>query len=324
MALKRMNARPLVVVSLILLSSFSLAFAQEYPTRSITVIVNAAPGGPSDIIARGLAEHASKALGQPVVAVNRSGGGGTVGVNEMVRAKPDGYTIGTINMPALAVMPHMQRVPYDPLKDVAHICVLQPYEYGIYSKADAPWNSLKELVEYAAKNPGKVFYGSGGVGSTNHLIMVRLGLEHNLNWKHVTYGGDAEVLTAMLGGHVQAASGTSPTTLPHLRGGKVKLLVVTNKDRWPYVPEVPTLLELGYKFYQSSFLSLGAPAGIPEPVRAKLEDTFRKILQDPAVKEQFQTKLYARLNYMSGADYGKYIREEFAFYKDFLKQQGIQ
>lgn len=314
----------MVAVLLGLIFSFSCALAQDYPTRPITLIVQFSAGTTTDIIARRLAEDVSKILGQPVVCTNKTGGGGSVGVAEVLRSKPDGYTIGCVNMPALAIIPHMQNLPYDPLKDIAHICVIQPYEYGIYVKGDAPWNSLKDMVDYARNNPGKVIYGSPGSGTTNHIIMVRIGQEHNLNWKHVPYRGDGEIIPAMLGGHVHVASGSPVAVVPQVKGGKLKLLMVTSKDRWAYLPEVPTLLESGYKFYQSSYLSLGAPAGIPEAIRKKLEDTFRKVIQDPVIDEEFQKKLFAKLGYMSGAEYAKYIKEEFAYYQDFLKQHGIK
>jgi tripartite-type tricarboxylate transporter receptor subunit TctC len=324
MARKGKSTKIILAAFLGLLLTFSSAIAQDYPTRPITLIVQFAAGTTTDIIARRLAEEVSKNLGQPVVCMNKTGGGGTVGVAEVVRSKPDGYIIGCMNMPALAIIPHMQNLPYDPLKDIAHICVIQPYEYGLYVKGDAPWNSLKDLVEFTRKNPGKVIYGSVGIGTTNHLIMVRIGQENNLNWKHVPYRGDSEIIPAMLGGHVHAAVGSPAALMPHVRAGKLKVLVVTNRDRWPYLPEVPTILESGYNFYQSSYLSLGAPAGIPEAVRKKLEDTFRKVIQDPAINDEFQNKLFAKLGYMSGAEYAKYIQQQLSFYKEFLIKHGIK
>ena len=311
-----------VLLGIVFLSS--PAAADEYPSRPITLIVQFSAGTTTDIIARRIGEEVGKSLGQPIVCVNKPGGGGTIGVAEMIRSKPDGYTIGCVNMPSLAIIPHMQPIPYDPLKDVSHICVVQPYEYALYVKADAPWNTLKEFVEYAQKNPGKVIYGSLGVGTTNHLILARLAQEHKLVMKHVPYKGDGEIIPAMLGGHVHVASGSPAAVVPQVKAGKMKLLVVTNKDRWSYLPEVPTLVENGYKFYQSSFFSLGAPAATPEPIRKKLEESFRKVLQDPAIGKEFQEKLFAKLGYQSGAEYAKFITEQHAFYKDFLKQQEIK
>jgi tripartite-type tricarboxylate transporter receptor subunit TctC len=314
------------ILGLVLVSVFccvSSAFSEEFPSRPITLIVQFAPGTSTDIVARKLAEEVSKTLGQPVVVVNKAGGAGTVGVAEMLRSQPDGYTIGCVNMPVLAIIPHMQEVPYDPLKDIAHIGVVQPYEYGLYVKGDAPWNNIKEFVDYVKTHPGEIIYGTPGVGTTNHLIMARIAKQENLKFKHVPYKGDGELIPAVLGGHVHAAVGSPSAVVPQVKAGTLKLLVVTSKDRWSYLPEVPTLLQSGYTFYQTSFLSIGAPAATPEPVRKKIEDAFRKALQDPAVKAEAEEKLYAKLNYSSGQEYAKYIKEQYDYYKTFLKEEGI-
>ena len=301
----------------------SSALSQEFPSRPITLVVQFAPGTSTDIVARKLAEEVSKTLGQPIVVVNKAGGGGTVGVAEMLRSQPDGYTIGCVNMPVLAIMPHMQEVPYDPLKDIAHLGVVQPYEYGLYVKGDAPWNTIKELVEYSKKHPGEIIYGTPGVGTTNHLIMARIARNENIKLKHVAYKGDGELIPAVLGGHVHAAVGSPSAVVPQVKAGTLKLLVVTSKDRWSYLPEVPTILQSGYNFYQTSYLSLGAPAATPEPVRIKIENAFRKALQDPKIIAEAEEKLFAKLNYMSGQEYAKYIEEQYAHYKTFLKEEGI-
>lgn len=314
----------------ILLTAFCSAFfwvpsalSQQFPTRPITLIVQFAPGTSTDIVARKLADEVSKTLGQPVVCVNKAGGGGTVGVAEMLRSQPDGYTIGCVNMPVLAIIPHMQEVPYDPLKDVAHICVVQPYEYGLYVKADAPWNNIKELVSHIKSHPGEFVFGSIGVGTTNHLIMAQIAKQENLKFKHVPYKGDGELIPAMIGGHVHAAVGSPSAVVPQVKAGNLKLLAVTSKDRWSYLPDVPTILESGYSFYQSSYFSLAAPANTPAPVRQKLEDAFRKALQDPAIVAEAESKLFAKLAYSSGQEYARYIKEQYDFYKVFLREEGL-
>jgi tripartite-type tricarboxylate transporter receptor subunit TctC len=311
------------VVCVTLLAILTPALAEEFPSRPITLIVQFSPGAQTDILARKLADEVSKSLGQPIVVVNKTGGGGTVGVAEMLRAKPDGYTIGCVNMPALAIIPQMQPVPYDPVKDISHICVVQPYEYGLYVKADAPWNSFKEFVDYAASNPGKVIYGSLGAGTTNHLIVAQIIKHHNLQMKHVPYKGDGELIPAMLGGHVHAAVGSPTAIVPQVKAGTLKVLVVTSKDRWSYLPEVPTLTDLGYPFYQSSYFSLGAPSGVPEPIRKKLEDGFAKALQDKGLKEEVEKNLYAKLQYQSGTWFADYINKQIDFYRGFLKSEGL-
>jgi len=306
-----------------LLMGASVINAIDYPTRPITLIVQFPAGGVTDIVVRRLAEEVSKQWGQPFVPINKPGGGGTIGVAEVARSKPDGYTIGSINMPTLSIIPHMQTLPYDPLKDISHICVISPYEYGLYVKGDAPWNSLEEFIDYARKNPGKVTYGSPGPGTTNHLIMERIAKDLNLDWRHVPYKGDPENIPAVLGGIIPCAVASPNTIMPHIRAGKLKLLVVTSKDRWAYFPGVPTLLEKGYKYFQASYLSLGAPAGTPEPIRLKLEDAFKKAVQDPTLRKDFQEKIFAKLEYIGGEEYKKFIAEQYVFYKDFLKTIGM-
>lgn len=310
-------------VCVMLFAFLTPVMAEEFPSSPITLIVQFSPGAQTDILARKLADEVSKTLGQPIVVINKTGGGGTVGVAEMLRAKPDGYTIGCVNMPSLAIIPQMQSVPYDPVKGISHICVVQPYEYGLYVKADAPWNSLKEFVDYAASNPGKVIYGSLGAGTTNHLIVAQIIKHHKLQMKHVPYKGDGELIPAMLGGHVHAAVGSPAAIVPQVKAGKLKVLVVTSKDRWSYLPEVPTLVDLGYPFYQSSYFSLGAPAGVPEPIRKKLEDAFAKTLQDKALKEEVEKNLFAKLQYQSGAWFADYINKQIEFYREFLKSEGL-
>ncbi len=312
-----------MILGFLLIAHVPPARAEEYPSRPISLIVQFTAGTSTDIIARKLSDEVSRKLGQPVVCVNKPGGGGTIGVAEVLRSKPDGYTIGCANMPALAIIPQMQPVSYDPLKDAAHICAIGPYEYAFYVKADSPWNSLKDFVEFAKAHPGEVIYGSLGAGSTNHLIFARLAQEHGLKMKHVVFKGDGELIPAVLGGHVAIVSGSPAAVVPQVKAGQLKLLAITNKDRWPYLPEVPTLLELGYSFYQSSYLSLVAPAGTPEPIMKKLEDAFRQVLENPDLKKEMEEKFFTTLGYQSGKDYGRYIEEQFAFYKDFLKQEGL-
>jgi len=306
-----------------LLLGTSLSMAADYPTKPIRLIIQFVPGTTTDIIARKLADVVAKDLGQPFIPENKPGGGGTLGVAEIVRSKADGYTVGCINMPTLTINPHMQTLPYDPFKDIAHICVISPYEYALYVKTDAPWKSFEDFVDYARKNPGKATYGTPGVGNTSHLLMISLGKKVNVDWRHVPYKGDGEIIPAILGGHLDAAVGSPAAVVPQVKGGTLRLLVVTSKNRWPYIPEVPTLLEKGYDLFQASFLSLGVRAGTPEPIRQKLEAAFKKAVQDPALNREFEEKIYAKLTYISGAEYGQFIKDQFFYYKDFLKTIGL-
>ena len=311
------------LVASLLLVSFSTVEAAEYPERPITMIIQFSAGSTTDILHRKLADEASKSLGQPIVCVNKAGGGGTIGIGETVRAKPDGYTIGVANLPALVIMPNMQAVPYDPLKDINHICATSPYEYGLYVKPDSPWNTFKEFIEYFKARPGELIYGSTGVGTSNHLIMVRIAKENGIKMKHVVFKGDSELVAAILGGHIHAAVSGPAHLVPQAKANQVRILIVTSKDRWPYMPELPTLMEAGYKFYQSSIMSLFVPPKTPEPIRAKLENVFRQVLERPEIKKELSEKYFLATEYVSGPDYGKIIQEQYDFFKVFLKEEGI-
>jgi tripartite-type tricarboxylate transporter receptor subunit TctC len=282
-----------------------------------------AAGGTSDLVARSLGERASRDLGQPILPVNKTGGGGTIGVNEMIRSKPDGYTIGCISLPTVAVIPHLQQLPYDPLKDISHICCFLPYDMGLVVRADSPWKSFEDLVEYSKKNPGKITYGTPGPGTINHLAVTLLAKNYNLDWKHVPFKGMAEGTTALLGGHISLEITPPGEVMQHIKTGKMRLLIVTTKYRWLEVPDVPTVLEKGQKTCLTSYLSLGAPVGTPEPIRQKLEEAFKKGLHDENLKMEFEKKLSTRLIYMSGEEYGKFVKEQFFFYKDLLQSLGM-
>jgi tripartite-type tricarboxylate transporter receptor subunit TctC len=294
------------------------AAAQDYPARPITLIVQFGPGSTTDIVARRLAELLAARLGQPMVAVNRAGGGGVIGIAEMARAVPDGYTIGLVNMPALTTIPHLQPVPYDPLSAFHHIGVIGPYEYGIYVAATAPWRSWEELVAHARANPGRLSYGTPGAGTTNHLVMERIGRDLGLEWTHVPFRGDGELIPNILGGHVQLANGSPGAVAPQVAGGALRLLLVTSRDRWHALPDVPTMQEKGFSYFQSSFLSMAAPAGIPDAVKARLDSTARSVLTDPAVVQEFRDRLSVTVVFEPGDQYARFLRDQSEFWRGFL------
>jgi tripartite-type tricarboxylate transporter receptor subunit TctC len=313
----------LFLVASLLLVSFCTVGAEEYPDRPITMIIQFSAGSTTDILHRKLADEASKILGQTIVCVNKAGGGGTIGIGEVVRSKPDGYTIGVANLPALAIMPNMQSVPYDPLKDINHICGTSPYEYGLYVNPDSSWKTFPEFINYFKAHPGELIYGSTGVGTSNHLIMLRIAKENGIKMKHVVYKGDSELVAAILGGHIHAAVSGPAHLVPQAKANQVRILIVTSKDRWPYMPELSTLMESGYKFYQFSHMSLIAPPKTPEPIRAKLENVFRQVLNNSELKKEFSEKYFLATNYVPGAEYAKMIGEQYDFFKVFLKEEGL-
>jgi tripartite-type tricarboxylate transporter receptor subunit TctC len=300
------------------LLSPAVASAQGFPSRPITLIVQFGPGSTTDIAARRLAELLAPQLGQPIVVVNRAGAGGVIGIGEMARATPDGHTIGLINMPALAIIPHMQAVPYDPLNAFHHIAVVGPYEFGIYVGANAPWRSWEELVAFGRANPGRLSYGTPGAGTTNHLAMERIGRDLGIEWTHAPFRGDGELIPNVIAGHVQIGNGSPGAVVPPVQAGTLRLLLVTSRNRWHGLPDVPTMLERGFDHFQSSFLSIAAPAAIPDAAKRRLDAAARAVLTDPAVIAEFRDRLAVTVAYEDGPTYAAFIREQHTFFRTFL------
>ena len=296
--------------------------AQEWPNKPIQMIVQFPPGTTTDAVARDIADELSKELNQSVVVMNRAGAGGIVGVSSLAMAKPDGYTIGTVNMPTLTIIPHMQSVSYDPLKSFTHLGVVGPYDYGVFVNADSPWKTFAELVEYGRKNPNKLAYGTLGAGTTNHLTMEKIGKDLGMDWNFIPYKGDNESVLALLGNQVQVINASGAATMPQVRAGKLRMLVSTGPRRWSALPNVPTLSETGIlKFSQNSFYSLAGPADIPAPIAQRLEAALKKILTDKVVVERFLTKYGQSIGYQSGATYSKFIAEENAAWKPIIESK---
>lgn len=322
MKVKRLNFLCiLVAVSLFLF--MSMAAAGDYPTKPVKLIINFAPGGTSDFQARTLIQKAEKVLGQPIVAVNKTGAGGTIGVSEVSRAKPDGYTIGTCNMPALCIIPQMRKLPYDPFKSFTHICQALPYEYAVMVRSDAPWKTWEELVKHIKENPGTVTYGSVGTGTTNHLTMVRIEKKVGLNWIHVPFKGGTRETAALLGANVACINNTKVSVVSSVRAGKIRLLMITSNNRWGFAPDVPTMPEKGFDFYQESYMSIIAPAGIPEEARAKLEKAFKVAVEDPGVKKA-SAKMYLSPEFKTGKEYAATVKRLYNEWGAVLQDLGLK
>ncbi|KCV52047.1 tripartite tricarboxylate transporter substrate binding protein [Bordetella bronchiseptica] len=288
------------------------AAAAQWPENPLQMIVQFPPGSTTDAVARDIAMRLEKQIGQSVVVVNKPGAGGIVGVSNIARAKPDGYTLGTVNYPTLAIIPHQQAVPYDPLKDFSHLAVVGPYDYGIFVRADAPWKTFKELVDYGKANPGKLSFGTLGAGTTNELVMNRLGRDLGMQWQFIPYKGDNESVTALIGGQIDVVNASANATLPQVRAGKLRMLVSSGPGRWSALPDVPALRETGLVDYaQESYFSLAAPAGIPAVAQEKLAQALKTVLTDPEVIESFQQKYGQAVRYEDGASYAKTVARDY-------------
>jgi tripartite-type tricarboxylate transporter receptor subunit TctC len=251
----------------------------EYPERPITLLVGFAPGGSLDLSARALAASAEKILGKPVIIENKTGGTGTVALAALLSQNPDGYTLCATPSSVLIRVPQMQKVPFKPLKSFKPIIGYTAPQLGIAVRTDSPWKSLRDLVNDARKNPGKLKYATTGVGSTTHAAVEEIAARDKVQMIHVPYKGSNEAMTALMGGHVQFASLTSEF-VPLVKAGKLRLLATMGEERSPTFPRVPTMKEAGYDFVTDAVYAIVAPAQLPPDLGNKLEKAFSQAIKD--------------------------------------------
>jgi len=266
---------------------FSSSWAQSYPAKPINMIIGWGAGGATDITLRALCEAAGKILGQPIVVMNKPGGGSAVALALLKNEKPDGYTVGNLSAAGI-LSQYMRKVPYDVMADFTPIMRYGDYTYGVVVRAEAPWKTFKEVVDYAKANPGKVRYSTSGAGTFHHLAMEALAKQEGIKWIHIPYKGGHEATTAILGGHVEVEACSSEWK-PHVESGKLKLLATYNPDRLPKFPDVPSWVELGYKVAASGYIAVLGPKGMPRPIVEKLHGSFKLALEDPAFKKSMET-----------------------------------
>jgi tripartite-type tricarboxylate transporter receptor subunit TctC len=272
----------LVGVSALPFAAAGTARAQEkFPDRPIRLIIPWAAGGPADAGFRILAQSVSKKLGQQVIVDNKAGASGIMGAIALQEAKPDGYTISQMHMSVLRQPLLNKQLTYNPINDLTYILQITGFIMGVVVKADAPWKTLPELLAYAKANPGKLNWGTLGIGSTQHLAMERVGLaQGGLSWTHAPYRGTADTLRALLGGEIDFASESSGWA-PMVEAGQLRLLAVFTAQRAKRFPNVPTVKELGIDVVIDSPGGLIGPKGMDPAVVAVLADAFRAAAQEP-------------------------------------------
>ena len=298
------------------------AFAQTaaYPNRPIKYICPWPAGGSTDSVIRAIAKSASDILGQPIVIENKAGAGGTFGANELVNAKPDGYTLAQLPHGVFRI-PHMQKVQFDTLKDFTWIACLTGYTFGLVVPADSPIKSIKDLVAYAKANPEKFTYGSTGTGTSPHLAVEEFAQRAGIKLTHVPFKGNADNMQAVLGGHVMAASDATGWA-PHVASGKLRLLASYGSKRTKRWPNVPTLDELGYQTVSDSPFGVCGPKGMDAGITKTIHDAFKRTLDDPAVMASFE-KFDQTVIYMNTADYTKFARDSFISEKATIERLGL-
>ena len=296
------------------------ATSDAYPTRPITIIVPYAAGGTTDVMARALATSLTNQLKQPVVIENKPGVGGSMGVAAMQTAKPDGYTL-TMTPVGIFRQPHLQTVPWNPVRDVTYLATVLTYDFALAVKADSPFKTAKELVDFAKKHPGEIDYGTPGRYTGNQVVLAMLGKREGVEFTHIPYKGDADAIAALLGGHVKAAVVTN-SVLAQVKSGKVRVLATADEARNPEFQGVPTLKELGYDVIVQSPLGIGGPANLPAPIVEKLDKAIKAALEDSEVKaaaKNFGVRTY----YLDHDAYSAFAKNEYESQKPLISDLGL-
>jgi tripartite-type tricarboxylate transporter receptor subunit TctC len=298
--------------------------AQSYPNKPIRFILPQAPGGVHDILGRLIGQKLAARLGQPVVPENRGGSGGNVGTEVVAKARPDGYTIVLVSS-ALAISPSLyKKLTYDPIKDLTPISLVSEVPVAVLVHPSSPFRSLGELVEYAKTNPGKLNFGSGGIGSANHLSVQLFKSLAKINIVHVPYKGTAPAMIGLMGGEIQMAVSGIAGMIPQIQTGKLRPLAVLSNERLPSLPNVPTAKEAGIDNYvATTWYGILGPAGISGDIVSRLNAEWVKTAAMPDTKEKMQMALEAEPLSSTPEQFGEFIKSETVRWAKVIKDAHI-
>jgi len=304
------------------------AFAQNaadaaYPTRNITLIVPFAPGGSTDILARLVGGHLQQAFGQPVVVENRTGASGNIGTAMVARAAPDGYTF-LFNTMSVHTMNHalFASMPFDGVKDFSPIAMLAYVTNTMVVHPSVPATTVREFIDYAKANPGKIAYASAGAGSTNHLCGALFEKMTGVEMVHVPYRGGAPAVTGTVGGQCQLFFTAGTQSLPHVKAGALRLLAVTEGKRSELLPDVPTVGETVPGYEMSVWYGAFGPAGMPRPIVDKLNAEISRILFLPDVKQKM-ADIAVEVAKLTPEELGELTRKDAEKWGRIIKELGI-
>ena len=306
--------------SMLFAATAPTAHAADYPSKQIELIVPFSAGGGTDLVSRAFADTAKKYLPQPMGVVNKTGGGGAVGLTEIAMARADGYKIGT-GTSEINMLPHMGLVAFT-LNDFTPIARLNAEPSALSVNAESPWQTFEEFMTYAKANPGKVRIGNSGTGAIWHLAAEALADKADVKFSHVPYEGANPAVTALLGGHIEAVTVSPAEVVNHVKAGKIRLLAVMADQRSPTFDQVPTLKEKGVDLtimtWRGIMVSKKTPQNIVEILRAAAKQTT----EDPAFKEVL-TKMNLTSAYLDAPEFKSFLEKDNEFYKALMTKLGI-
>jgi tripartite-type tricarboxylate transporter receptor subunit TctC len=272
-----------LLAAALLLAGTAIGHAEEWPTHPVKVVVPYGPGGIADVFGRITADRLSKAFGKPFVVESRAGAGGAIGTEYVVRSPPDGYTLYFAGGGQFSVVPLMQKLSYDPVKDLTPISMVTLNGMAFAVNNDLPVRSIREFIDYARANPGKINYGATGLGASSHLAPAAFAAREHLDMVVVPYTATPPSIVALINGTIQVFFGNVSDIIGSVLGGKVRLLAFSTDKRLPQFPDIPTVAETVPKFVMTGWNGYFAPAGTPRPIVDRLAQEISAICRDPEV-----------------------------------------
>ena len=302
----------------------SLSYAQNYPNRTVKMVVPLTTGSGADIAGRVVAKSLSETWKQSVIIENRPGAGGLIGTGVVVNAEPDGYTL-LVQSASYAANPAIyKKLPYDPLKSLVDVAILGQTPYVMITAADSPYQSIRDLVIAAKSKPNEITFASAGVGSSTHLAAEYFNQIMGIKLIHVPYKGSPEAIADTMSGRTAFYMAPLDTAIGQLKGGKVRALGVTSKTRNAAVPDIPSVAEQGYANFEIGlWFGVWAPAATPPAIVKKINQDINQAMQDPEVKTAYETK-GIKATPMSPTEFAKFVREEMGKYQKIAKEAAIE
>ncbi len=312
-------------LSLVAVCFATAAQAQNFPSRPVTIVSPYQAGGTSDIIARVLAQKLSERFGQSVVIENRPGANGGIGVNQVVRADPDGHTLLAVASSALTLNPIFYKsLSYDVARDLAPITRTGSVANVLVVNNTVPAKDLQALVALAKEKPGELLYASQGVGSNGHLIAEQFRLRAGVDYRHVPYKGSAPAVQDLLGGRVQLMFDNLPSALPQIQSGNLRAIAVTTAERSSLLPDVPTIAEAGYAGFDApAWFAVLTSKAVPPAIRAELEKSIVEALKSPDVREKLKAA-GVEISADGADELQKRIDRETQVWRDVVTKAGIE
>ena len=308
------------VVSVLALTTF--ATAQDYPTKPVRIVVPFPAGAFNDQVGRIIAAELSDRLGKQFIVDNRGGAGGIIGAEIVANAPKDGHTLLIVSL-ATAVNPWLYTLPFEPVKAFAPISMIVTAPNVVAVYPGLPAQSIKELVALAKQQPGAIQYGSSGIGTFVHLGGELFKMAAGIDMLHVPFKGTAPAMVDLMGGNTKVTFGSTASTMPHLRSGKVRALAVGGRQRSPALPDVPTVTEAGVPYEAANWIGLVAPAGTPPAIVERLHKEIAEIQNSPKARQQFDAA-GAEIARMTIAEFGGFQASELAKWGKVVKEAGIK